>query len=48
MCRLQGQEDAADEQDYMTYVTQGLFELRSGSAEVVLQSKDFRDLLKED
>ena len=35
-CRLQGQEDAADEQDYMTYVTQGLFELRSGSAEVAL------------
>ena len=41
ICRLQGQEDAADEQDYMTYVTQGLFELRSGSAEVVLCSKDF-------
>jgi len=34
--RLQGQEDAADEQDYMTYVTQGLFELRSGSAEIAL------------
>ena len=50
-CRLQGQEDAADADDFMTYVTQGLsqmkyvhennviqglFELRSGSAEVAL------------
>ena len=27
-CRLQGQEDAADADDYMTYVTQGLSQLK--------------------
>ena len=32
--RLKGQADAADEGDYLTFLTQGLFEMRSGSMEV--------------
>ena len=32
--RLKGQADAADEGDYLTFLTQGLYEMRSGSMEV--------------
>ena len=37
MCRRQGEADAAEEPDYMIFVTQGIYELRSGSAEVALE-----------
>ena len=34
--RLKGQADAAEEGDYLTFLTQGLYEMRSGSMEVKL------------
>ena len=37
MCRRQGEADAAEEPDYMIFVTQGIYKLRSGSAEVALE-----------
>ena len=37
LSRMQGEADAADEQDYMIFLTQGIYELRSGSAEVAIE-----------
>ena len=37
MCREQGEED---DFDYMTFVNQGLYEMRSGSAEVAIEYLD--------
>ena len=34
---MQGEADAEEELDYMTFVTQGIYELRSGSAEVAIE-----------
>lgn len=35
--RMQGEADAGDEPDYMIFLTQGLYELRSGTPEVALE-----------
>ena len=37
---MQGVADAAEELDYMTYLNQALYELRSGSAEVAIEYLD--------
>ena len=34
---MQGEADAEEELDYMIFVTQGIYELRSGSAEVAIE-----------
>ena len=38
--RVQGADDLVDENDYLTYLNQGMYELRSGSAEVAIEYLD--------
>ena len=37
---MQGADDLVDENDYLTYLNQGAYELRSGSAEVAIEYLD--------
>ena len=37
---MQGAAEAAEESDYITYLNQGIYELRSGSAEVAIEYLD--------
>ena len=38
--RLEGDAEAVEETDYMTFVNQGLYEMRSGSAAVAIEYLD--------